>query len=191
MTNTHSNTSLGLPSWTIMLSVISILAISTSVHAAAPSIKEALETCAQQTNSLQRLVCYDRLSAQLNDYDDYSPATVIAVQTPPIAPHLPSAVMPVAVLSAPANAETDSVASFGQKVAAEDSMVATIVAVKTGSNSLMTITLNNGQVWQQTKSEDRARLSEQQVVTLEKGFFGAIYLSAEGSNRRVAVKRLK
>ncbi|MBT4882623.1 MAG: hypothetical protein HON44_01450, partial [Glaciecola sp.] len=154
MTNTHNSTSLGLPSWTIMLSVISILAMSTSVHAAAPSIKEALETCAQQTNSLQRLVCYDRLSAQLNDYDDYSPATVIALQTPPTAPHLPSAVMPVAVLSAPANTETDSVASFGQKVATEDSMVATIVAVKTGSNNLMTITLNNGQVWQQTKSED-------------------------------------
>ena len=192
-----------------IVSIISILTISVTVHAAAPSIKQALTECAQQTNSLQRLVCYDRISAQLQDYANDAPTTapklITAQSTPPVAPHnamvkaseakiepspiTKSITVPIAKpITEPVK---DAVASFGKTVATEDSMIATIASVKTGRNNLMTITLDNGQVWLQTKSEDRARLSAQQVVTFEKGFFGAFYLSAEGSNRRVAVKRLK
>jgi hypothetical protein len=194
-----------------IVSIISILTISVTVHAAAPSIKQALTECAQQTNSLQRLVCYDRISAQLQDYanDAPTPTTapklITAQSTPPVAPHNAIVKAPEAKIAPSPIAKSitvpiakpitepvkDAVASFGKTVATEDSMIATIASVKTGRNNLMTITLDNGQVWLQTKSEDRARLSAQQVVTFEKGFFGAFYLSAEGSNRRVAVKRLK
>jgi hypothetical protein len=194
-----------------IVSIISILTISVTVHAAAPSIKQALTECAQQTNSLQRLVCYDRISAQLQDYanDAPTPTTapklITAQSTPPVAPHnaivkapeakiAPSPItksITVPIAKPITEPVKDAVASFGKTVATEDSMIATIASVKTGRNNLMTITLDNGQVWLQTKSEDRARLSAQQVVTFEKGFFGAFYLSAEGSNRRVAVKRLK
>jgi hypothetical protein len=194
-----------------IVSIISILTISVTVHAAAPSIKQALTECAQQTNSLQRLVCYDRISAQLQDYanDAPTPTTapklITAQSTPPVAPHNAMVKAPEAKIAPSPITKSitvpiakpitepvkDAVASFGKTVATEDSMIATIASVKTGRNNLMTITLDNGQVWLQTKSEDRARLSAQQVVTFEKGFFGAFYLSAEGSNRRVAVKRLK
>lgn len=192
-----------------IVSIISILTISVTVHAAAPSIKQALTECAQQTNSLQRLVCYDRISAQLQDYANDAPTTapklITAQSTPPVAPHNAMVKAPEAKIEPSPITKSitvpiakpitepvkDAVASFGKTVATEDSMIATIASVKTGRNNLMTITLDNGQVWLQTKSEDRARLSAQQVVTFEKGFFGAFYLSAEGSNRRVAVKRLK
>ena len=74
-----------------IVSIISILTISVTVHAAAPSIKQALTECAQQTNSLQRLVCYDRISAQLQDYANDAPTTapklITAQSTPPVAPH--------------------------------------------------------------------------------------------------------
>jgi hypothetical protein len=192
-----------------IVSIISILTISVTVHAAAPSIKQALTECAQQTNSLQRLVCYDRISAQLQDYANdaltTAPKLITAQSTPPVAPHNAMVKAPEAKIAPSPITKSitvpiakpitepvkDAVASFGKTVATEDSMIATIASVKTGRNNLMTITLDNGQVWLQTKSEDRARLSAQQVVTFEKGFFGAFYLSAEGSNRRVAVKRLK
>lgn len=184
---------------TRVLGVIGLLAMTSNAHATDTSIKQALSKCAQQTNSLQRLVCYDRISAQLNDYRDETSISVVVPPstTAPVAP-MPVKSMPVKPMpemsspveqTKPAQAKDD--ASFGKVVKTDDVMISTIASVKTGRNNLMTITLNNGQVWQQTKSEDRARFTEQQSVTIEKGFFGSFYLSAEGSNRRVAVKRLK
>lgn len=196
MMNSRNTPLFGLSMLTRVLGVIGLLAMTSNAHATDTSIKQALSECAQQTNSLQRLVCYDRISAQLNDYRDETstPALVapMPVQVMPVKP-MPLTTKPVKTMPAeptkPSQANTD--ASFGKVVKTDDSMVATIASVKTGRNNLMTITLDNGQVWQQTKSEDRARFTEKQAVTVEKGFFGSFYLSAEGSNRRVAVKRIK
>lgn len=169
-----------------IVTLFSCLVCSSMAHAANPSIKEAVIACANISNSLERLVCYDRLSADVNNFAEQALRTVISptvreVTAPKPATPKPSVTKPIAT-----DADT-----FGKTVKTDDSMTGTIASIKTGRNNMLTITLENGQVWQQTKSEDRARLKAQQVVTLEKGFFGSIYLTAEGSNRRVAVKRLK
>ena len=112
-----------------------------------------------------------------------SPSTPISTDTP-VTPH--SVVSPVTAPSVDNATET-----FGKEVVTSDTMQSVIMDIKTDRNNYKTITLTNGQVWKQVRSEDRARLSVGQSVTFEKGVFGAIYMSAENSNRQLAVKRIK
>jgi hypothetical protein len=55
----------------LRISII-ILTLSSSVFAAhaKDSLADAVAQCAQTSNSLQRLVCFDRIAGQLSDYSD-------------------------------------------------------------------------------------------------------------------------
>lgn len=54
----------------------------------------------------------------------------------------------------------------------------------------MIITLDNGSQWQQKDSQP-LRLTVGMEVTIESGFLGAFFLSHDGVNRRIKVKRTR
>ena len=165
-----------------------ILCCGMAVHAQTQSVADAISACGAQKNSLKRLVCFDRIHANLNDYSDVTiPKQVTSSVKPSTAMNTSTPVTPHTVESS-VNKATES---FGQEIVTTDTMQAVITAIKSDRNNFKTITLNNGKVWKQGRIEDRARLSVGQVVTFEKGVFGAIYMSAEDSNRQLSVKRIK
>lgn len=186
-----------LPRFVSYVVMMLLLCCGMSVYAKNQSVADAISSCATQKNSLQRLVCYDRIHTQLHNYSDVvlnkhpapessdsvssgKPSTPISTSTP-VTPHNEGIATTV----------NKTQETFGQRAVTADTMQAVIMDIKTNRNGYKTITLTNGQVWKQMRSEDRAKLSVGQTVTFEKGVFGAIYMSAENSNRQLSVKRIK
>ena len=170
---------------------VSSLLITTSVHAE-ESVADAMTACSAKSNSLQRLVCYDKIAARLNDLSDSAlpsaprasvPAPLnsqVAPTIPQSAPAIPEAVAPV---------QSKSTFGFADKDT-DESVVATITKLSTDSRNYMTFTLDNGQVWKQTEV-NRIRFKEGDTVEIEEGRFSGYYLSSTKNNRSTNVKRLK
>ncbi len=184
---------------TIKFVIISaILSVISAPAQAADTLNEALTNCAAKTNSLQRLVCYDRIAAKVNNYANTAlpvasaPRPVASTQPAQSANTTATAIAPKTA-TASVNNPSQNVAetSFGKISETADEMTGQVAKVTKNRKNLQTIALTNGQVWQQTRSEDRLSLSANQTVIVEKGFFGAFYLTTPESNRRLSVKRIK
>lgn len=62
--------------------------------------------------------------------------------------------------------------------------------IKEDFRKLKTITLSNGQVWRQVESL-RFKIKSGDKISIEKGVFGAYYMSQENLNSKIRVKRIK
>lgn len=169
---------------------LSSLLMSTAGHAT-ESVADAMTACSAKSNSLQRLVCYDKIAARLNDLSDSTlPATV--VKTPALssatAPNVPTVAAP-SQSTTTAPVQSKSMFGFAEKES-DESVVATITKLSTDSRNYMTFTLDNGQVWKQTEV-NRIRFKEGDTVEIEEGRFSGFYLSSTNNNRSTNVKRLK
>lgn len=160
------------------MTLVTLFVVLSSPALANSSVADAVKQCAQTQNSLQRLVCFDRIAARLQDYSDEVLPEAVQRQTPTIVP--PKAV---------ANAET-KVADFGRAEVVEDTLIARVASLSYDRNDYFTVTLNNGQVWRQTEVS-RIKISEGDKVTIEQGVFGSFILKSEASNRTARVKRVK
>jgi hypothetical protein len=72
----------------------------------------------------------------------------------------------------------------------EEILRAKIVKIEKDSRSLMTFTLDNGQVWRQTEVS-RLRIKVGETVEIEPGRFSGYFLSSVNNNRSTNVKRIK
>ncbi|WP_421133428.1 hypothetical protein [Alteromonas sp. A079] len=162
----------------------------------AETIGEALNGCKQTDNSLKRLMCYDKVVKQMNQYDGVSaglPQTSLGA----IAPVKRTAsTRPVAAANADVMPKKQkSATEFGlehkQDLDKKDAdMAVSIASLTKNLRDKYVITFNNGTVWQQT-DQTYLKIKEGQNVTVERGVLGAFYLSVEGLNKRMKVKRLK
>jgi hypothetical protein len=165
--------------------------------AQAQNVNEALTDCSKELDSLKRLVCYDRLAAGIP-----SPPLKRALpeETKTIAPELkakivakaPIPVMPVTPATQK-TAEQAKIATsdFGMdhKVK-QDKIYATLTAVTKTPLKKLLLTLDNGQRWKQTDSGSlRLKVGEQ--VYVERGALSSFFVSKEGVNKRLRVKRIK
>jgi len=75
--------------------------------------------------------------------------------------------------------------------AAPDELVSTIPGNFRGWSGKTVFRLSNGQVWKQASSGRFVVNLDDPTVTIERGTFGAYYLSVEGYGSRVGVKRLQ
>lgn len=169
---------------------LSSLLITTSIHAK-ESVADAITACSAKSNSLQRLVCYDKIAARLNDLSDSSlPSAALKAPVTPSASSANAATVAAPIKSMPvASAPSKSTFGFADKDTNE-SVVATITKLSTDSRNYMTFTLDNGQVWKQTEV-NRIRFKEGDTVEIEEGRFSGYYLSSTKNNRSTNVKRLK
>jgi hypothetical protein len=162
----------------------------------AETIGEALNGCKQTDNSLKRLMCYDKVVKQMNQYDGANaglPQTTLGA----IAPATRTAsTRPVAAPTTdPMPSTQKSATEFGlehkQDLDKKDAdMAVSIVSISKNLRDKYILTFNNGTVWQQT-DETYLKIQEGQNVTVERGVLGAFYLSVEGLNKRMKVKRIK
>jgi len=169
---------------------VSSLLLTTAVHAK-DSVADAMTACSAKSNSLQRLVCYDKIAARLNDLSDSTLPSAVIAQTPAMSSStsVPAPTKSQAVTEVAPPAQSKSTFGFADEDTNE-SVVATITKLSTDSRNYMTFTLDNGQVWKQTEV-NRIRFKEGDTVEIEEGRFSGYYLSSTKNNRSTNVKRLK
>lgn len=164
---------------------------------------EAGRQCAQVRDSLQRLVCYDRI---FQAGDSAAPTAVPRAATPVPAPApvpVPAPARPPVVASAPVIAAV-APPSLGDEIvqrkgkekdkAAEPaSLEATITALKETRPDVVRLTLDNGQVWQQMDMSSVFQVTLGDTVRVEKGTMGGYRLArtSRGRSGWVRVTRIQ
>jgi len=172
-----------------LLLLVSVLPFSAFL-AQAETVGEALAKCSETKNSLQRLVCYDRVEKQVNRLSGTQAG--IPVATPSNTPTVASErrrEMPVSQAPAP----KDEQFGLEHKVKTEtlaDTFAGTVTKTTKTARGKLILTFDNGSVWQQT-TDTTLKVKEGETVLIERGLLGAFYLKKEGLNKRMKVKRVK
>jgi hypothetical protein len=197
------------------LSKCALLVIFVSPISIANSLFDQLANCAKNTDSLQRLVCYDKLAkdtksnppkqaqvilkASIVEKVDSTvqvapkvqPETVLAVSE---RPNIPAVVEPQSV-GLVANSVEQQQASFGKEgiKRPEDiikQLKVKVIKIQKAPYGELIITFENGQVWRQTDSM-RFKLSTDEMIIIERGALGSFFIGKENTNRRIRAKRVK
>lgn len=71
-----------------------------------------------------------------------------------------------------------------------DEIQTRIISVSKDAKGYATITLSNNQIWRQTETS-RFSIKENDFISIEKGVFGAYYLSKSDNNRQLRVQRIE
>lgn len=152
---------------------------------AADGTLQSAQRCAQVPDSLQRLVCYDRV---------FPPGQV------PAAPAVTSPAPPVATAPPPAipTAEfgAESVRRTEEQRQAEEpprSLTAALDSVREMRPNVFRMTLENGQVWDQMDMDITFTVQAGDTVQIERGRMGGYRMSrtSRGGSGWVRVNRLK
>ena len=176
---------------TRLISLATLLCAFGAFNAHAETLADAMEKCRNTDNSLKRLICYDNIAKSLNQYDGAS-AQVSQLQ----AYRSEAATQPRPQVEANRQPEASEPKNdFGlehrRDLSAEASEVSlTIASFKDSLRGKKIITFSDGSVWQQSDSA-YLKIEEGQQVSIERGLLGSFYLSVEGVNKRMKVKRVK
>ena len=176
---------------TRLISLATLLCTFGAFNAHAETVADAMEKCRNTDNSLKRLICYDNIAKSLNQYDGTS-AQVSQLQ----AYRSEAATQPRPQVEANRQPEASEPKNdFGlehrRDLSAEASEVSlTIASFKDSLRGKKIITFSDGSVWQQSDSA-YLKIEEGQQVSIERGLLGSFYLSVEGVNKRMKVKRVK
>lgn len=172
-----------------LLLLVSVLPFSAFL-AQAETVGEALAKCSETKNSLQRLVCYDRVEKQVNRLSGTQAGIPVAIpsNTPTVASERRREA-PVSQAPAP----KDEQFGLEHKVKTEtlaDTFAGTVTKITKTARGKLILTFDNGTVWQQT-IDTTLKVKEGETVLIERGVLGAFFLKKEGLNTRMKVKRVK
>ncbi|MFT5838176.1 MAG: hypothetical protein ACI9UT_000667 [Flavobacteriales bacterium] len=195
------------------LSKSAVLIVLISPLSMANTLLNNLSICAKNTDSLQRLVCYDKLaevaendllhqqkmqqpisqqiSTSMPSVQKKQNNSVLSEITPPQKAQI---IKPQPTIDVTNKVDLQK-ASFGQedKQRSKDlikEIQAEIVQIKKGAYGQQIITLNNGQVWRQTDSTS-LKLRKGHVVIIRRGAMGSFFIGKENANKRIRAKRVK
>ena len=161
-----------------------ILFCLSSVAAAAD--EAALKRCRAISDSAARLACYDALPVGAA-----APATPSPAQAAAAASTTPGAT----AAAAPTLYPKQSPDQFGMERKATDVELKEIHSAIPGRfegfRPNLRLKLANGQVWQVADDTRRIYDRESPKVTIERGALGVFYLSLDGDNLNVRVKRVE
>jgi uncharacterized cupredoxin-like copper-binding protein len=166
----------------LLLTTASIL-LSTFANA---SVETQLSQCAAVPDKLDRLICYDNLSASL------ATNSVTSVSS---APETITVAASATAVASTTNASKNTVEEFGniKNDKAEQEVVVinlTVNKVTKDPYGALKIQFDNGQVWKQTDSRS-FKLKPEQQVYIEKAALGSFMLGTKDRNTTIRVKRLK
>ncbi|MGC1458491.1 MAG: hypothetical protein WA825_09465 [Steroidobacteraceae bacterium] len=161
--------------------------------ASAPT--DCMDSCAVLKSEAARLACFDQ---ELERRKTASPNRVCTLPVPAAAP-APSAAAAPAPAPAPAPALATATppapaavpaTSAAQRSARPQPISARVVAIAKESAGIVTITLDNGQVWEQTETRAGFRVLLHHGVTIAPGVFGSYLLTTE-DHRTARVRRIR
>ena len=159
---------------------------------ASNDLPEALRACIEESDDALRLACYDREIAELTPIEANVPAPgpgeAASSEDKQVAPVLSASQAPDVAQAT----ERSEVEKFGTTPKYEKKglmeLTATVVEFSKGANSILTVSLDNGQVWRQ-KYSGKFRVQVGDQVTIKKGDFGGYTLIRKG--RRITVRRVQ
>ena len=169
------------------------LLLAGTAHAANSIDDRELVRCAQIAGAETRLRCFEALAtrAQAN----LEAATTVAVS--PVGNESStepqrSPAKPVQTAAAPADRE-DRFGLAAQRIETDESKAlrSRHVGEFRGWSGDTLFRLENGQLWQQASPGRFFKVVQQPVITIERGALGSYWLSVEGANSRVRVKRIE
>ena len=184
--------------------LITVFSLSMAASAnAQQSIEDAINQCSQETNSLQRLVCFDRLAKTVREYTGASQQLPTVTRQPTVVrPTAPEATVTVPQAQQQVQQEADvatrNVATAEDEFGLEhkrdtDVMIsklyAQVNAISTNQRRKRTVTLDNGQQWLQ-QDGSTLKISVGDTIYVERGVLGAFYMSTDDVNKRMKVKRV-
>ena len=157
-------------------------------------IEAAVHACRAEADDERRLACYDHAVGRATRAAAPAPAA------PATAAAAAAAEPPVAAPTAVVKAEDD----FGRErqMAYEDDqkraeasravgeLQSTIVGLEKRIDGLMTFTLDNGQVWRQSRPDSRFTISEGDAIRIQPGSLGSYILSGP-TKKSTRVTRVK
>ena len=129
-------------------------------------LADGLRHCSSETDEAKRLACFDALAATLPkvEADQFGLTADIARKRAPAAA-APAALVPADVLNS------------------------TIIALGETQNGELIFTLDNKQVWKQAQVEPSKSFAVGEVVRIEHGAMGSLWLAAD-KGRKTRVKRI-
>jgi hypothetical protein len=126
-------------------------------------LADALRHCARETDQAKRLTCFDSLAATLPkvEADQFGLTADIARKRDP----------------------------EGERRAADAVLPGKIVALRQSPDGQLVFTLDNQQVWVQTEVKSHIQFAVGDVVHIEHGAMGSLWLAAD-KGRKTRVKRV-
>jgi hypothetical protein len=163
-----------------------VLASTLAALPAAAMEEKALKACRALQNDAERLACYD-LEVDRGTARP-APAEPAAQVAPPAAPAAPE--------SAEDRFGRERAIEYEERVRVEKEsrevgeLKALVESIETRIDGLMTITLDNGQVWRQSRPDSLFRLEAGDPVKIRPGALKS-YLMTGPANRSTRVTRVK
>jgi hypothetical protein len=171
-----------------ILTAAFVAAVSSGGHAQSNNLQTELAHCLSFSGAVERLSCYDRLA---RGAARAVPQTSSALPPTPTAPP-PARGDVTATRAVPQELGKEELR--GARPPGEDRMTAVISDFREDPTGRFTITLSNGQVWQQIAG-DTARAQYHsggtKTVVIARGSFGSYDLAFSGRNITFKVKRLR
>jgi hypothetical protein len=146
--------------------MVALLAVSAGSAMAADASLETARRCVQVKDSLERLVCFDRVFAEV-PAAPAAPAAAAAV--PAAAPEL-------------GDASVKRSAREREASAGPTSLTAVVTELKETRPNVVRITLDNGHVWQQMDIESLFYVKVGDSVRIEKGRMGGFRMARASGN---------
>ena len=175
-----------------------------SVNTYADNLLQALASCKAIDNGSRRLACFDAIQSPALERLTVSENNQRTGQKPAVTGREKASDKQAANISEQARIRREerkqtqprgqAPADFGLPPKAIDEEIdeitATITQLGESARGKLLVTLDNGMQWQQQDSQPM-RLTTGLEVTIERGFLGAFFLSHDGVNRRIKVKRIR
>lgn len=145
------------------IGVILLASAALPAQALTNPLADGLRHCAGETDQAKRLACFDALAATLPklEADQFGLTAGIARKRDPV----------------------------GERQAADAVLPGKIVALREAADGRLVFTLDNQQVWIQTEVKSRIPFAVGDVVHIEHGAMGSLWLAAD-KGRKTRVKRV-
>jgi hypothetical protein len=162
--------------WTRLTS-IAALALAAGAASPAEDVAAAVRDCRGETDATARLACYDRAAGRAQ------PSAAPAVKAAAPAATAPAAAAPAAAATAEDNfgreqqIQAEEQQRQQQEARALGELQATVTHIETRMDGLMTMTLDNGQVWRQNSPDSKFRVKEGDRVKIQPGAMKSFILS--------------
>lgn len=168
-----------------------VCVFSTQAHA--EELTKSLKVCASYSDSLKRLVCFDKIVADMVEQkptvENKAQKSIQTVKTE-VAPKQ-------VVVSEPVEEPTfDAEEAFGaeRKYIKKEQVTEVTLVIASVSKTLrgkLSLIFENGQVWEQKDTDKHAKFEAGETVIIKRGVFDAFYMKKPDANRTIRVKRIK
>ena len=145
------------------IGVVLLCLATLPAYALTNPLADGLRRCAGETDQAKRLACFDALAAALPkvEADQFGLTADIAHKRDPV----------------------------GERQVAEAVLPGKIVALREAAEGQLVFTLDNQQVWIQAEVKSRIQFAVGDVVRIEHGAMGSLWLAAD-KGRKTRVKRI-